>query len=297
MNRGLTRRHFLQAAAGTLALTLLNLHRGESQSPGQPDAPQSPNSPGNIEYRGVEDIYRKKWTWDRVVRGTHHSNCGYQRCAWNVYVKDDIVWREEQVAHYPQTNPDLPDFNPRGCQKGVCYSDRMYDQARLKVPLKRAGARGEGKWTRISWDQALTEIADKFIDAMISKEHGPGSIYWDLFEVQTPECWRTIGADNQNGGTTDGWGVWGAGGGSTFFEIGHPLDSDDDLHDLSAALGERIVVHLLGIGCDATSSCATPAELERRVFLESESFVFLGDFESGDLAGWSAGVPGPRGDS
>ena len=135
------------------------------------------------------------------------------------------------------------------------------------------------------------------IDAHQVESQDGGSIYWDLFEVQTPECWRTIGADNQNGGTTDGWGVWGAGGGSTFFEIGHPLDSADDLHDLSAALGERIVVHLLGIGCDATSSCATPAELERRVFLESESFVFLGDFESGDLAGWSAGVPGPRGDS
>jgi len=188
LNGALTRRGFLQATASTLALTLLNLHRGESQSPGQPDTPQSLNSPGNIEYRGVEDIYRKKWTWDRVVRGTHHSNCGYQRCAWNVYVKDDIVWREEQVAHYPQTNPDLPDFNPRGCQKGVCYSDRMYDQARLKVPLKRAGARGEGKWTRISWDQALTEIADKFIDAMISKEHGPGSIYWDLGSSSSNGC-------------------------------------------------------------------------------------------------------------
>ncbi len=123
-----------------------------------------------------------------MVKGTHYANCGYQRCAWNVYVKDGIVWREEQVAAYPQTNPEVPDFNPRGCQKGACYSDRMYDQSRLTVPLKRKGARGEGKWLRISWDQALTEIADRFIDAITSAQDGPGSIYWDLGSSSSNGC-------------------------------------------------------------------------------------------------------------
>jgi len=140
-----------------------------------------------ISYRGVEEIYRKQWTWDRVVRGTHHSNCGFQRCAWNIYIKDNVVWREEQASAYPQTNPDVPDFNPRGCQKGACYSDRMYDQSRLTVPLKRIGERGEGKWKRITWDEAFTEIAGKFIDAMIS-EDGPGSIYWDLGSASSNGC-------------------------------------------------------------------------------------------------------------
>lgn len=129
------------------------------------------------------------------------------------------------------------------------------------------------------------------IDAHQVESQDGGSTYWDLFEVQTPECWRTIGVDEGDGGTTDGWGVWGAGGGTTFFEIGHPLDSADDPHDLSAALGERIVVHLLGIGCDATTFCATPAELARRLFLEPDGFLFLGDFESGDLSGWSSSQP------
>jgi len=145
MTVNLTRRLFLRATAGAATLVLLNLRyavpaAGDSRAGGA--APFKPHD--GVDYRGYEDIYREQWTWDRVVKGTHYANCGYQRCAWNVYVKDGVVWREEQVAAYPQTNAELPDFNPRGCQKGACYSDRMYDPSRLTVPLKRVGARGEG---------------------------------------------------------------------------------------------------------------------------------------------------------
>jgi DMSO reductase family type II enzyme molybdopterin subunit len=179
MNPRLTRRAFLQATASTAALTLLNL-RLTTVAEGTVPEPS---------YLGVEDIYRQQWTWDRVAKGTHMANCVYQRnCCWNLYIKDNLVWREEQLATYPRTNADVPDFNPRGCQKGASYSRRMYDQARLTAPLKRAGERGEGKWTRISWDQALAEIADKYIDAMISKKDGPGSIYWDLGSSSTNGC-------------------------------------------------------------------------------------------------------------
>ena len=189
MSRKLTRRAFLQVTGGTAALTLLNLRFCDvAESPANTDEAAMLNRLREVSYGGFEDIYRKKWTWDRVVKGTHYANCGYQRCAWNIYVKDDIVWREEQLASYEQTNSDLPDFNPRGCQKGACYSDRMYDQSRLTVPLKRIGKRGEGRWKRISWDQALTEIADKFINAMISEQDGPGSIYWDLGSASSNGC-------------------------------------------------------------------------------------------------------------
>ena len=55
-------------------------------------------APGD-EYRRFEDIYRNKWTWDRVARGTHGTNCA-GTCAFNVYIKGGIVWREEQQAEY-----------------------------------------------------------------------------------------------------------------------------------------------------------------------------------------------------
>ncbi|MBI4491834.1 MAG: molybdopterin-dependent oxidoreductase, partial [Chloroflexi bacterium] len=124
----------------------------------------------------LTELRQHKWEWDRVVKATHLTNCAYQEaCSFNLFVKDGVVLREEQAANYPALNdPDAPDVNPRGCQKGVCYAQRMYDPTRLKYPMKRVGERGEGKWKRISWDEALTEVADTLIDTLVSE--GPDRI-------------------------------------------------------------------------------------------------------------------------
>ncbi|MFN8624380.1 MAG: molybdopterin-dependent oxidoreductase [Candidatus Binatia bacterium] len=170
----LNRREFL-LGTGVLAVSLgpLRLLTRTADAQGG-TAPTTPLP----DYRGWEELYRQQWIWDAVVKGTHHVNCWYQRgCNWNVFVKDGVVWREEQVAAYPRTNPTVPDFNPRGCQKGACYSQRMYDASRVRYPLKRTGKRGEGKWTRVSWAQALEDIADRIIDVVHAD--GPGAIYWD----------------------------------------------------------------------------------------------------------------------
>lgn len=45
---------------------------------------------------------------------------------------------------------------------------------RLKYPLKRVGKRGEGKWERISWDNALDIVAEKLLD--IKEKHGPEAL-------------------------------------------------------------------------------------------------------------------------
>ena len=130
-------------------------------------------------YTSFMDVYRKQWTWDSVVRGTHLINCWYQsHCSFDVYVKDGVVFREEQAGDYPQTRPDLPDFNPRGCQKGACFSQRMYDPTRLTYPIRRVGERGGGQWERVSWDDALTDIADKYIDTTL--EEGTDRTVWDV---------------------------------------------------------------------------------------------------------------------
>jgi complex iron-sulfur molybdoenzyme family reductase subunit alpha len=122
------------------------------------------------DYRSWEDLYRKRWTWDKIARSTHSANCTGS-CSWKVFVKDGIIWREEQAADYPAIAPDLPDVNPRGCNKGACYVEYVHGEQRVKYPLKRLGKRGEGKWQRISWDQALHEIADKTLE--ILQQHGP----------------------------------------------------------------------------------------------------------------------------
>ena len=74
-------------------------------------------------YRAWEDLARKKWTWDSVTHSTHGTNCTGQ-CAFNVYVKNGVVWREEQQGEYGASS-DAPDYGPRGCQKGLSHSRYM----------------------------------------------------------------------------------------------------------------------------------------------------------------------------
>lgn len=168
MDHSFTRREFLKSTGilvGSLCLSRLQVREGYA-------------APTPYLYRSWEDLYRQKWSWDRVARGTHYVNCWYQSsCAFDLYVKDGIVVREEQAAQYPQPDPRVPDFNPRGCQKGSCYSQRMYSSSRVKYPLKRVGKRGEGKWKRLTWEEALSEIADRLIDVL--RKEGPDTVLWD----------------------------------------------------------------------------------------------------------------------
>ena len=118
---------------------------------------------GNYPYRDWEDLYREEWDWDSTARSTHSVNCTGS-CSWEVFVRNGQVWRESQAGDYPRFDESVPDPNPRGCQKGACYSDYVNADQRIKYPLRRTGARGEGKWQRISWDEALTEIAEKLVE-------------------------------------------------------------------------------------------------------------------------------------
>ncbi len=184
--RGISRRAFLVGAGGVAGLLLLGRLALRSPAPTGP-APVALTPEVVPEYGSWQDLYRRQWTWDRVSKGTHFVNCWYQRgCNWDVYVKDGVVFREEQVATYPQTNAEVPDFNPRGCQKGACYSDRMADASRVLYPLRRVGARGERRWKRVSWKEALDEIADRTLDVLASD--GPGAIVWDMGTGATNGC-------------------------------------------------------------------------------------------------------------
>jgi DMSO reductase family type II enzyme molybdopterin subunit len=109
--------------------------------------------------------------WERVTRVTCRVNCAYQRlCSHNAYVTDGVVLRVEQTGAYPEHGDGRPpDRNPRGCQKGMVYAHRNLDPARIKYPMRRVGERGEGKWRRISWEEALSEIADAVIDVLTTE--------------------------------------------------------------------------------------------------------------------------------
>ena len=124
---------------------------------------------GSYPYRDWEDLYREEWDWDSTARSTHSVNCTGS-CSWEVYVKNGQVWREDQAGDYPQFDESLPDPNPRGCQKGACYSDYVNADHRVLHPLRSVGERGNGQWERISWDEALTEIAEEVVDTVAEDE-------------------------------------------------------------------------------------------------------------------------------
>ncbi|MBQ75844.1 MAG: hypothetical protein CMQ20_12595 [Gammaproteobacteria bacterium] len=124
----------------------------------------------------IHNVRAKPIVWDSINKITHDANCGQNlQCALNAFTWKGVILREEQTGNYRAPNdPDCPDRNPRGCNKGVCWSHAMYAPGRVKHPYKRAGERGEGKWERVSWDQAIDEIGGKMLDVIV--EHGPKSI-------------------------------------------------------------------------------------------------------------------------
>jgi DMSO reductase family type II enzyme molybdopterin subunit len=138
-------------------------------------AAQPANEPS---YRDFRDLYRQAWRWDRVVRGTHvRANC-FSACAFDLYVKDGVVWREEQADVYERVGaPGRSDFAPRGCQKGACYSSLMVGPDRVTHPLERVGPRGSGRWRRVSWDHALGRLAEGIVDAI--EEGGAETVIFD----------------------------------------------------------------------------------------------------------------------
>ncbi len=59
-------------------------------------------------------------------------------------------------------DPECPLNRGTVCSKGIAQVERLAHPDRLRHPLKRAGERGEGRWERISWEEALGTIAAKF---------------------------------------------------------------------------------------------------------------------------------------
>lgn len=108
---------------------------------------------------------------ERIVRTSGSHNCG-GRCIIKVHVRDNRIVRISTEDDIPDTEktPQL-----RGCLKCRSYIDRMYHPDRLKYPMKRVGKRGEGKFERITWDEALDIIADN--TQRLMQQYGPDSIY------------------------------------------------------------------------------------------------------------------------
>jgi thiosulfate reductase/polysulfide reductase chain A len=141
----LSRRHFLESVAAATAAA--GVARPE-------DADAAAHPPG---WRGTE----------RVSKIATICEMCFWRCGVLASVSDGRVLRVEGNPAHPLTQGRL-------CARGNAGPQLLYDPDRLKYPLIREGERGEGRFRRASWDEALDALAGR-LDA-IKKTHGPESV-------------------------------------------------------------------------------------------------------------------------
>ncbi len=110
-------------------------------------------------------------TTETIIPTSGGHNCG-GRCVIRAHVRDGRIVRistEEDIPDTEQT-PQL-----RGCLRCRAYRDRLYHPDRLTYPMKRVGKRGQGEFTRVTWDEALGTIAEH--TKRIMKQYGPEAVY------------------------------------------------------------------------------------------------------------------------
>ena len=108
---------------------------------------------------------------EKIVWNTCPGNC-HSRCALRLHVKDNEVYQVET----DNTGDDIyGNHQVRACLRGRSIRRVMNHPDRLKYPMKRIGKRGEGKFKRISWEEAFDTIADNL--KRIVKEYGNEAVY------------------------------------------------------------------------------------------------------------------------
>ncbi|MFZ1755008.1 MAG: molybdopterin-dependent oxidoreductase [Caldilineaceae bacterium] len=114
-------------------------------------------------------------------------------------------------------NPVHPGSRGRNCAKGPATHNQTYDPERILYPLKRVGKRGEGKWKRISWDEALEEISAKMRESRQRRRDGivyhvgrPGE---DHYTNRAITAWGVDGHNSHtnicSAGARVGYSLWG----------------------------------------------------------------------------------------
>jgi anaerobic selenocysteine-containing dehydrogenase len=152
--------------------------------------------------------------------------------AWNDWVEwDSKAWPERKARHYSlvpticfncesgcglmayvdkktfeirkfEGNPVHPGSRGRNCAKGPATHNQIYDPERILYPLKRVGKRGEGKWERVTWDEALDDIGTRMRESRAKRRDGimyhvgrPGEDHY------TNRCITAWGVDGHNSHT------------------------------------------------------------------------------------------------
>ena len=149
---GISRRHFVKACSALAAVPFVGVKFV--------NAANTANSSANAEALP-----------ERIIPTCSTFDCG-GKCDIRAHVQQGVVTR---ITTQPDADldPEMPLM--RACVRGRGYRKFVYHPDRLKYPMKRVGKRGEGKFERISWDEATTLIADNL--KRTAQQYGPASRY------------------------------------------------------------------------------------------------------------------------
>jgi anaerobic selenocysteine-containing dehydrogenase len=94
------------------------------------------------------------------LRGTEHK--AVPSACWQCVSRCPIIgYKEDGRLVKIEGQPDSIRSLGKVCAKSQAGLDQLYDPDRILHPMRRVGARGEGKWKRVSWDQALDELTQR----------------------------------------------------------------------------------------------------------------------------------------
>jgi anaerobic selenocysteine-containing dehydrogenase len=138
MKRDITRRDLFKLAAASAAVLATGKAMGSRALAGTVDFVQ-----------GGKDFSPKTGMERKMIP----SSC------WSCVTRDAMVGYVENGRLVKlEGHPDSIRGRGKVCSKGAAGVNQLYDPDRVLYPMKRAGKRGEGKWKRITWDDALTEL-------------------------------------------------------------------------------------------------------------------------------------------
>lgn len=112
---------------------------------------------------------------DRIVQGACPHDCP-DTCAWRVTVKNGRAVAMQGDSDHPFTRGGL-------CAKVNHFIERTHGPERLLHPMRRVGPKGSGQFERVSWDQALDQVASRLKD-IVSRDGGSAVLPYSYLGTQ-----------------------------------------------------------------------------------------------------------------
>ncbi len=151
--------------------TGLGLIPGDAQSDAPPSADQAlARFPSAEQWSDHVEADPRQWPAERRDRRyrlvpTTCFNCE-SACGLLAYID-----KETLEVRKLEGNPLHPGSRGKNCAKGPATINQLNDPDRILTPMRRVGARGEGKWEAVSWDDALKDIGRRIRKALQEKRH------------------------------------------------------------------------------------------------------------------------------